>query len=172
MEAVQLSQNTHKHHAKHAKAKAELAEAEAKKLKLDMEKKLKTALAERDELLAKLSLFEGGTAKSELELKRQLEEEKEKRIAHLQRMAARRIMQKDLSRGMSAWIDMWSTKKRQQRLLLAAAARLAKPKVVSAYMHWRVDCSAQFANGIVLTNDIGPKFDSCEFRRQRRVVGA
>jgi Ca2+-binding EF-hand superfamily protein len=146
MEAVQLSQNTHKHHAKHAKAKAELAEAEAKKLKLDMEKKLKTALAERDELLAKLSLFDGGTAKSELELKRQLEEEKEKRIAHLQRMAARRIMQKDLSRGMSAWIDMWSTKKRQQRLLLAAAARLAKPKVVSAYMHWRVDWKTSTLN--------------------------
>ena len=41
---------------------------------------------------------------------------------------------------------MWSTKKRQQRLLLAAAARLAKPKVVSAYVHWRVDWKTSTLN--------------------------
>jgi hypothetical protein len=39
-------------------------------------------------------------------------------------------------------------------------------------MHRRIDRGAQFANSVVLANDIGPEFDSSKFRRQRRVVGA
>jgi hypothetical protein len=39
-------------------------------------------------------------------------------------------------------------------------------------MHRRIDSGAQFANSIILANDIGPEFDSSKFRRQRRVVGA
>jgi hypothetical protein len=39
-------------------------------------------------------------------------------------------------------------------------------------MHRRIDSGAQLANSIILANDIGPEFDSSQFRRQRRVVGA
>ena len=39
-------------------------------------------------------------------------------------------------------------------------------------VHWCIDCSTKFANRIVLADDIGPEFNSSEFRRQRRVVGA
>ena len=58
-----------------------------------------------------------------------LEKEREMRVQHLATVGIRRMFQAGLAKGWSAWHDMWEEKTRQQRLLKAAAARLAKPKV-------------------------------------------
>ena len=52
-------------------------------------------------------------------LAEQLEEQKEKRIAHLQQMAARRMFQAALSRGWQTWLDQWEERQRQQEAALA-----------------------------------------------------
>ena len=51
------------------------------------------------------------------------------RVQHLATVGIRRMFQAGIAKGWSAWHDMWEEKTRQQRLLKAAAARLAKPKV-------------------------------------------
>ena len=48
---------------------------------------------------------------------RRLEQEKEKRVKHLQSVAARRIGQMGLARGWSGWHDMWKEKVRRRNLL-------------------------------------------------------
>jgi len=115
------------------------------KEKAAYEKEVVKLNREREELLNKLTKLDGGKAAAELEMERVREEEKEKRIAHLQRMAARRILAKDLGRGMAAWTDLWFQKTRNQRLLTAAAGRIARPKLAAGYQHWRRDFELEAA---------------------------
>ena len=68
-----------------------------------MEKKPAEVMRERDQLMARITALDGGLAQREMEAQRLLEEEREKRVAHLQRMAARRMGNEGLSRGMNAW---------------------------------------------------------------------
>ena len=144
-EVVALKSMTQSERLAVENSRREAAEADARKAREEMNRKLATAQRERDELLNKLSELDGGAAARELEMQRQLEEEKEKRVAHLQRMAARRILQKDLSRGFSAWADMWESKRRNERLLRAASARLSKPKLAACYTQWRADWAIEEA---------------------------
>ena len=58
--------------------------------------------------------------------------------------------------------------KRSSKFALSTSARTNQ----HVRVHWCIDCSTKFANRIVLADDIGPEFNSSEFRRQRRVVGA
>ena len=62
----------------------------------------------------------------------QLEEQKEKRVAHLQQMAARRMGQMDLANGFGTWQDQWAEVARQKRMLAAAGARLQRPQLVAS----------------------------------------
>ena len=68
-----------------------------------------------------------------------LEAEKEKRIAHLQQMAAKRMMQAGLTKGWQTWLDMYLEHERHKRMLASAAGRLMKPALAAALTHWRVD---------------------------------
>ena len=54
----------------------------------------------------------------------QKEEERERRVDHLHRLAARRVMQMGLARGWSGWHDAWSDTYRRQRLLKVCAAHV------------------------------------------------
>merc|ERR1711965_403246 len=65
-----------------------------------------------------------------------LEEEKEKRIAHLQQQAMRRIANAGIASGFSAWQEQWAEAARQKRMLAAAGARLARPALAAALAHW------------------------------------
>ena len=58
------------------------------------------------------------------ELLERLEEEKERRVEHLQRVAARRIGLGAVARGWSAWHAAWE-ERRRQRQMLASTARAA-----------------------------------------------
>ena len=72
----------------------------------------------------------------------QLEEQKEKRVAHLQQMAARRFGKAEYLRGWTAWLDLYQEQQRHKRMLAAAAARLLRPKLAASITHWRVDWDA------------------------------
>ena len=68
--------------------------------------------------------------------------EKQKRVEHTQQMAMRRLAKRDLSRGWVAWHDMFAEERRRRNLLKKAGAKLTKPKLVAAYLHWRRDWDA------------------------------
>eukprot|EP00966_Prymnesium_polylepis_P233766 5407218-Prymnesium_polylepis.4 len=76
------------------------------------------AQAERDSVV--LSQKEGAD---------RLAEEREQRIEHLKRMAMRRMKNQGLTRGWSAWSELWEQASMQRRLLAGAASRLTKPKL-------------------------------------------
>jgi len=60
-------------------------------------------------------------------------------VEHLTQLAIRRIHRKDVSRGMSAWIDMWHDVTHTRAMLARVSARLVRPKMVLAYAHWRLE---------------------------------
>ena len=69
----------------------------------------------------------------------QLEAERERRVAHLQEVAARRIGQMGLARGWSSWYGQWAERVRQLLLVRAAGARLTRPKLAASFGGWRRD---------------------------------
>ena len=66
-----------------------------------------------------------------------LEAERERRVAHVQQMAVRRMVQQGLSRGFGAWVEAAAEAKRRESLLRAAAGRLARPQLVACVAAWR-----------------------------------
>ena len=91
-----------------------------------------------------------------LELK--LQEEKDKRIAHLQQSAMRRIAMGEVSRGWNAWYEFYSEKLRMMRLVRGAASRLQKPALGNAFHHWLRISSAEKAMQATMTAQ--QKFDN------------
>ena len=75
-------------------------------------------------------------------LAEQAEETREERVAHLQRSAARRIANRDISMGFTAWQEQWAEAARQKRMLAAAGARLARPQLAAALAGWVADWRA------------------------------
>ena len=71
-----------------------------------------------------------------------LEIENEKRIAHLQQQAARRISNAGIAKGFTTWQGQWEEAARQKRMLAAAAGRLARPALAAAVAHWVGDWRA------------------------------
>merc|ERR1719183_3066917 len=69
----------------------------------------------------------------------QAEAAHEKRVAHLQQMAAKRMMQAGLTKGWQTWLDMYLEHQRHQRMLASAAGRLMKPALSAALSAWRED---------------------------------
>ena len=122
-----------------ALSRREAAEAEAARLRTEGERVAAALTRERDELLAKLTALDGGAAARELDLLRELELQKERRVAQVQQSAIRRLHALDLSRGMSAWLGAYREGREQRRRLRAAAGRLTRPKLVHAYTQWRLD---------------------------------
>ena len=72
-------------------------------------------------------------------LAKQAEEQKEKRVAHVQQMAVRRLGKQQLTKGWQTWLDMYLEHQRQKRMLAAAAGRLMKPALSAALSAWRED---------------------------------
>ena len=108
----------------------------------DLEETLETS--QREVELARRAGFQ--TAVDEEEMQRRLDAEmaaeKEKRIEHTKQMALRRIGKRDLTRGWTAWFELWYEMTRQRNMLKAAGSRLARPKLVAAVNMWRDDWRA------------------------------
>jgi len=115
-------------------------EAEIEKLKAEHAAALEAAAREREELVSRLSADARG-AEEELQKQAalQLEAEKEKRVAHLQQMAARRMGQQGLAMGWTAWQEQYLDAARQKRMLAAAGARLMRPALTASFVSWRFD---------------------------------
>ena len=76
------------------------------------------------------------------QMEEQLEAEKEKRVAHLQQQAMRRIANAGIASGFSAWQEQWAEAARKKRMVLAAGARLARPALAAALAGWVADWRA------------------------------
>ena len=96
----------------------------------------RTQLALLDAWQARLS-----SADAEEQLANAMEREREKRVAHVQQIAARRIGKMGLARGWSGWHEQWAEKRRRRNLLRAAGARLLRPKLSATFSEWRQDWS-------------------------------
>jgi len=70
-------------------------------------------------------------------LAERLDAERDKRIVHLQQVAARRISQMGLARGWHGWVDTHVEHKRRTQLLVAAGSRLIRPKLAASMFAWR-----------------------------------
>ena len=128
-------------------------EEKAAKASMSMSDKLTAEVKERQLVQAQLDQLTRDLAEArqaalegrgqEAELQRQMEErlerEKEKRIAHTQEMALKRIGKRDLARGWQGWAEPYLEKKRLERALKAAGARMLKPKLMAAFTKWRRD---------------------------------
>ena len=99
-----------------------------------------SALEAKDVELRSLS---GETQAKERErqvmLAKQVEEQKELRIAHVQQMAVRRLGKQQLSKGWQTWLDGWLELQRHKRMLAGAAGRLMRPALSAAVAAWRTD---------------------------------
>ena len=95
------------------------------------------------EVAAQLEAARASDVAVKEEMQRQLEErlaaERQSRIEHTTQMAVRRIGKRDLTRGWVAWHDGYVDETRVRRMLGRAAAKLLKPKLVSAVQHWKDD---------------------------------
>ena len=129
------------------------AEAEGRSLAQQAEidavrAEMAAALQARDEQLQALSDRGGNELLTQRQehakaLAEALEAEKEKRVAHLQQMAVKRMMQAGLTKGWQTWLDMYLEHQRHQRMLASAAGRLMKPALSAALTHWRDDWQAE-----------------------------
>ena len=97
-----------------------------------------TAQRERRELVATAADDSAAAqAAHQLQMQSLTEIEKEKRVAHLQQQAARRIANTGIAKGFTTWQGQWEEAARQKRMLAAAAGRLARPALAAAVVHWR-----------------------------------
>ena len=108
-------------------------EKEINQLEAGMAKLRRELQEARDAMIA----GRGHEAELERRMQEQLEREKEKRVEALGQQGLKRIMNKALAMGWTAWLELWSEKVRQRNLLKKAGARLLKPKLIASYQHWR-----------------------------------
>ena len=79
----------------------------------------------------------------EAEAARRAEVEREKRVAPIAQMSAKRMGNRKLASGWTAWHGGWAEKRRQRQMLATAGARLLRPKLAASLAHWRRDWSRE-----------------------------
>ena len=67
------------------------------------------------------------------------QEQREKTVVHLQKMAVMRIAKAVIARGFSTWLETYQTHTHRRRLLLHASANLGKPGLLAAFAWWHGD---------------------------------
>ena len=113
---------------------SQLAE-EIKQLKVEYEAKL--AAAEEDKRMAlQVQLVEltGSSAEKQALVEQQ---EKEMRVEMLRRQIARRIMNSGISRGWTAWLELWEAKTYAMQRLREVGGRLRTPELAAAFGNWK-----------------------------------
>ena len=112
-------------------------------LRAEMAAVREAAAADRATLKASMEGdFAAAQAAYAKQMEEQLEAEKEKRVAHLQQQAMRRIANAGIASGFSAWQEQWAEAARKKRMVLAAGARLARPALAAALAGWVADWRA------------------------------
>ena len=88
------------------------------------------------------------------QLAAELEAEREKRVAHVQQIAVRRLGQMALARGWSSWHELWEVRSQEQRRLRAVGGRLMRPKLSAALSHWRHDWEAALVEAQLAASEL------------------
>ena len=99
------------------KEKRRVLEAELDKLRLESSRELSAMTKEKNELMRRLTALDGGQAEKEIEMKRELEAEREKRVTHLAQIGIRRLFQHALAKGWSAWLEGYLEHKHRLALM-------------------------------------------------------
>ena len=100
----------------------------------DFEARLAMAEEAKRAALEKQRLELIGTAADQSQLREQ--KEREARIELLRRQIGRRLLSRDLSRGWSAWCEMWAARSYAIKRLREASQRLKSPQMAVAYQLW------------------------------------
>ena len=98
--------------------------------------KQREAEAERAELQRKVTQLSGGTAEIEALLEAQLAKEKEERVELCRRQSMRRMLNRDLASGFSAWLELAEAKQYAVGRLRACARMLKSPELAEAFGTW------------------------------------
>ena len=120
--------------AEDASAAEELAQERCAAAEEDVERQRQSSQSLLNKLLAEQrKRFEDET----VSIKRQLTEKnareaRQERLEMLRRMIGRRMMNQDLHRGYTAWLQMWEAKVYAMNRLRQVASRLKSPEVSNA----------------------------------------
>ena len=94
-------------------------------------------VAAREAMLA----GQGQEAEYKRLFEQKMEEERDSRLAHLQRVGIHRLTQIQKSRAWNTWLECYAEQVEKKRLLRGAALNLMKPKLASGFRHWHADWS-------------------------------
>ena len=126
-----------------ASSEREELQAEVNALRAQLKAAVQGAAAEKAKLLDDSAQnFATAEAAYAKQLAQQAEAQREKRVAHLQQQAMRRIANAGIASGFSTWQEQWAEAARQKRMLAAAGARLARPALAAALAGWVADWRA------------------------------
>ena len=114
-----------------------VVEAELTRIKAECEAKVNAAHAEKAAALERQRVELVGTAEERAAM---LEAQgREERIELMKRQMVRRIMNRDISLGFGAWVELWEAKTYAMGRLRSVGNRLKSPELADAFSYWRVD---------------------------------
>ena len=108
---------------------------------------LRQAHLQLEHMKADAAAEQAEQARLRAQMEAQMESEAEKRVRHLQEVAARRISLNALSRGWNAWSEEREWRHRQKQLVAKAGGRLMRPKVAACFGVWHRDWAAAESEG-------------------------
>ena len=127
------------------KRERDATSADLRRVRAEAEEKIAALSAERAGLVEKLSGLTSGTEEAEA-LRLQKEAlQKEQRVEHLRKQAMKRIMNKDLSLGFGAWLELWRAKRYALDRLREVANHLKAPELNNAFTEWAIQWEVEEA---------------------------
>ena len=112
-------------------------ELELQKMRDECDRKLVSAAKIHQQEMTELRISLAGSAEEQNALREA--KEKEERIELLRRQVTRRIMNADISRGWTAWFELWEAQTYSKQMLRQASMRLAKPALSGGFSFWKDD---------------------------------
>ena len=109
-------------------------EQELETVRAEMRAKLADADTEKRAALERLRVELVGSAEEMAALREQ--QAKEDRVELLRRQIMRRMMNQGISRGWTAWVEMWSAKTYAMARLREVGNRFRTPELAGAFTHW------------------------------------
>ena len=108
--------------------------AQLESLRREMERRLAEAEQEKEKALQRQLVELTGSAESRLAMEE--ERAREERIELLRRQVGRRMMNRDLTLGWAAWLDLWEAKTYAMNRLREVGNRLRSPELAVAFTLW------------------------------------
>jgi len=110
---------------------------EMAQLREELRRTVEAAAEDKRVALARLTTELCGTA-DEVQAMR-AEKEKEERVELLRRQSMRRVLNRDLANGWSAWHELWTAKVYALKKLQSVGNQLRAPEKLEAFAHWQGD---------------------------------